>query len=149
MKPIERQKMCPNCDGRIPYETHQCPYCFAHLQLELNEAKSETKSPPTPLDPLSALYNPPYLSKPLPSPSQGEPQVKDTQEETLTTSLAFSSIVMLVLGSNLLTVGLLQFFFSEGGILHLEVNASYWFLMVILSIPLLYFGLKDSSKSKE
>ena len=54
MKPVERQKICPNCDGRIPQESTQCPFCFAQLQDNSSNAKS---APVT--DPLAALYPPP------------------------------------------------------------------------------------------
>ncbi|CAM0116815.1 hypothetical protein [Rhabdochlamydiaceae symbiont of Dictyostelium giganteum] len=142
MKSAERQKMCLNCDGRIPYESSQCPYCFAPIQME-GDMKPFSSSRE---DPLAALYNPPYPSKPL-SPSEGislpsEEPVQESKEE----GMSFSSTAMLVVGSNLFTVGLLQFFFSEQGILHLEMNASYWFLMLIISLPLIYFGLKSPNK---
>jgi hypothetical protein len=144
MKPVERQKMCPNCDGRIPQESAQCPYCFAQLQIDSSLPKSAATST---TDPLSALYPPPYSS----------PEVKQTIKtssgmaealpaEAANDSIPFWSILMLALGSNLLTLGILQFFFSDHGILRLEMNASYWFLMVIVAAPLIYFGLKNLAK---
>ena len=142
MKPVERQKMCPNCDGRIPQESTQCPYCFAQLSADSSNSKNTT--PVT--DPLSALYPPPYTTEAKITAKAVDPV---SQVETASDSIPFWSILMLALGSNLLTLGILQFFFSDRGVLRLEMNASYWFLMVIVSIPLIYFGLKNLASKKQ
>lgn len=155
MKPVERQKMCPNCDGRIPYEATQCPYCFTHQQVDSSASKSF--NPPT-SDPLSALYPPPYSSrsneniepktaaKTATLPDSASPMMNMAATES--ESIPFWSILMLTLGSNLLTLGILQFFFSDHGVLRLEMNASHWFLMLLVATPLIYFGLKNLSSKK-
>ncbi len=146
MKQPERQKMCPNCDGRIPQESTQCPYCFAQLQIDSTQ---KATLPPTTTDPLSALYPPPYsTSSSTPSEVKTTTAKSSDLIEAETQSIPFWSILMLALGSNLLTLGILQFFFSDHGVLRLEMNASYWFLMVIVAIPLIYFGLKQLSSKK-
>ena len=144
MKPADRQKMCPNCDGRIPYEAAQCPYCFTEQQLDADTKNFIASSSDFSSDPLAALY-------PLPASANQKTSATVSSEETTdTASIPFWPILMLSLGSNLLTVGILQFFFSDHGILRLEMNASYWFLMVLVGIPLIYFGLRNfSSKSSE
>jgi len=136
MKPVERLKMCPNCDGRIPQESTQCPYCFA--QLSNDSSSSKVSTPPS--DPLSALYQPSYSSS-----SDVKVAVKTAETETAQEAAPFWSILMLSLVANLFTLGILQFFFSDHGILRLEMNASYWFLMVLVAAPLIYFGLKSLS----
>ena len=145
MKPVERQKICPNCDGRIPQESTQCPFCFAQLQDGPSNSKSTSVT-----DPLSALYPPPYAGlEPKTAIKTAAALDPVSQNETTSDSIPFWSILMLALGSNLLTLGILQFFFSDHGVLRLEMNASYWFLMVIVSIPLVYFGLKNLSSKKQ
>ncbi len=142
MKQPERLKMCPNCDGRIPQESTQCPFCFAQLQIDSSSLKVST---PSTTDPLASLYLPPYATSETKTaakaPVMGE-------SETSSEAVPFWSILMLALGSNLLTLGILQFFFSDHGILRLEMNASYWFLMVIVAAPLIYFGLKNLTSKK-
>jgi hypothetical protein len=59
---------------------------------------------------------------------------------------SFWPLLSLVVGGNLLTLGILQFFFSDHGIVRLEINGSYWFLMLLAALPLFYFGLKSSSE---
>ena len=140
MKPADRQKMCSNCDGRIPYEASQCPYCFAQQPVDSSSSKTFT----SPSDPLAALYPPPYSTESSPkinTMTAAAPSEERTQAE----SIPFWAILMLTLGANLLTLGLLQFFFSDHGVLRLEMNASYWFLMVLVGAPLIYLGLKKLS----
>lgn len=140
MKPADRLKMCPNCDGRIPLDATQCPYCFSHQQSDTSAPKNFTPSS----DPLSALYPPPYSTQVNETPTKTTP----IPEAAETGSIPFWSIFMLALGSNLLTLGILQFFFSDHGTLRLEMNASYWFLMVLVGAPLIYVGLKNLSQKK-
>lgn len=51
-------------------------------------------------------------------------------------------LLFLSIGMNLLTIGLLLFFFSDRGKLVLEWNSYYWFVYCILATPLLMFGWK-------
>jgi hypothetical protein len=148
MKPVDRQKMCPNCDGRIPYEATQCPYCFTTQQAD-NHTKSFTSA-----DPLTALYNPTYTAqkpaessefKTVTKPASASPEIPLSEEKESEGKNSFWSILLCSIGSNLLCLGLLQFFFAEHGVLRLEMNASYWFLMLVIGTPMMYFGFKKLS----
>ena len=141
MKPVDRQKICPNCDGRIPYDAAQCTYCFATLQVD-NSSSKLFSSPETP------LYTPPYSAKLATEPSQPRATVKSVSPENteVTDAQSFLPILCLILGGNLLTLGILQFFFSDHGVVRLEINGSYWFLMLLVSLPLFYYGLKSSNQ---
>ena len=141
MKPADRQKICPNCDGKVAYDTTQCPYCFATLRMENSPSP---KSPP-PQDSFSALYTPPYnTSKPAEaiSPLYSE---KEASHEAANAQ-SFWPILALTVGGNLLTLSILQLFFSDHGVVRLEINGSYWFLMLLVSLPLFYLGWKNLSK---
>jgi len=151
MKQADRQKICPNCDGRVAYDATQCTYCFSALQVDHSVPKIFT--PPTPQDTLSNLYTPPYSSK-----SDTEPKPKSSpmlyaekdggaviEKTEVSETQSFWPLLSLVIGGNLLTLGILQFFFSDHGVVRLEINGSYWFLMLLASLPLFYFGLKSSS----
>jgi hypothetical protein len=158
MKPVDRQKICPNCDGRVAYDATQCTYCFATLQVD-NSAPKIFTPPTTPQE--TNLYAPPYSSKPASEPLETRQETKiakttpfyaekdgsaviDRTEVSETKS--FWPLLSLVIGGNLLTLGILQFFFSDHGMVRLEINGSYWFLMLLASLPLFYFGFKSSSK---
>lgn len=156
MKPVDRQKICPNCDGRVAYDATQCTYCFTALPVDPSAPKMFT--PSTSPESFSNIYTPPYTSKPM-EPMEAKIGPKTTpiyaekdggalidKTETSETQ-AFLPLLSLVLGGNLLTLGILQFFFSDHGRIHLELNGSYWFLMVLVSLPILYYGLKSTSKN--
>lgn len=153
MKAIDRQKACPNCSGKIPLDVGQCPYCFAQVPVESGKEASSKSSPFQE----SSKYAPPYQPKSSltsnflvneekkffgESGSHGEEAVLDKQILKEASNKSFWPILLLSLGGNLLVLGILQFFFAEQGVVKLEMNAGYWFLFLVVSIPLLYFGLK-------
>jgi hypothetical protein len=163
MKPADRQKICPNCDGRVAYDATQCTYCFTALQVDNSVPKIFT--PPTPQETFSTLYSPPYSSKPAETLGNSREASRETRVLPKTTPIyaekdggemidktetsetkSFWPLLSLILGGNLLTLGILQFFFSDHGTVRLEINGSYWFLMLLVSLPLFYFGLKSSPK---
>jgi hypothetical protein len=129
MKPVDRQKICINCDGKVAFDTTQCPYCFATLKAEAT---------PKP-DSFSALYTPPSAK---PTENVYTPKEISTEPSQQT----FWPILALVVAGNLLTLGLLQFFFSDHGVVHLEINASYWFLILLVALPLFYVGWRNFSR---
>jgi hypothetical protein len=156
MKPVDRQKICPNCDGRVAYDAAQCTYCFANLPVDNSAPKMFNST--TPQDTLSGLYSPPYSAKPAFEPSEPKITPKTTpiyaekdgsavlDKTEVSDTKSFLPLVSLILGGNLLALGLLQFLFSDHGAVRLEINGSYWFLMVLIGLPLLYLGLKNSSR---
>lgn len=172
MKPKDLQKMCSQCDGRIPIDATECPYCGTEQTLESKfSAKAEPMSHHQSLnDSLSSLYAPPYSAKntssfmeekkdfTLKKPSytqeysptaQPTPPIKtEAEEETETAKSTFWPILLLSIGTNLLLIGLLQLFFSDNGRLTLEWDSSYWFLYCLISLPLFYFGIKKVNSLK-
>lgn len=61
---------------------------------------------------------------------------------------SFWPILLLSVGANLLTVGLLQLFFSDNGFLRLEWDSSYWFVYCLGALPLFFFGFKKANMMK-
>lgn len=61
---------------------------------------------------------------------------------------SFWPILLLSIGANLLTVGLLQLFFSDNGFLRLEWDSSYWFLYCLAAVPLFFLGFKKANGLK-
>ncbi len=151
MKPVDRQKICPNCDGRIAYDATQCTYCFAALPSDSSSSKLFNASPSQDNN-LSALYTPPYSAKTeeakpaSKTPIYSEKDTAIAENTEATDTKTFWPLLLLSLGGNLFTLGVLQFFFSDHGVMRLEINGSYWFLMLLASLPLIYLGLKRSSK---
>lgn len=178
MKPVDRQKICANCDGRIAIEAEQCPYCAAPCSIP------PQPQAPTPLfdhksiqDSLTSLYTPPYANnKSAPDMKYDKDKikpksfVKESHENQLNASLgkvgysssapiieqekvqqeksSFAPLLFLLLGGNLLIIALLQLFFSEGGILRLEWQSKYWYIYALIGLPVLYMGYKKAEDAK-
>lgn len=61
---------------------------------------------------------------------------------------SFWPILLLSIGANLLTLGLIQLFFSDAGFLRLEWNSSYWFVYCLAALPLFFFGFRKANAMK-
>ncbi|MBI2742798.1 MAG: hypothetical protein HYX48_02650 [Chlamydiales bacterium] len=174
MKPTDRQKVCANCDGRISYDSTICTYCGAEV-AETDTAQMQLFKHQALQESLTSLYSPPYSKKAAEAQTETPEPVKKRVEtfkevKTVTAGLGATTmqinnsegeaheaqsqsgllpILFLSIGSNLCLLGLLQFFFSEGGFLKLEWDASYWFIYCLISLPLIYFGMKKASPFKK
>ncbi|MBS3902773.1 MAG: hypothetical protein KGZ30_00115 [Anaplasmataceae bacterium] len=167
MKSVDRQKMCSNCDGRVPFETVVCPYCSADLSKasEVDAPKGDPLSRHQAIqDSLTSLYTPPYKGKKTEAPkiSPKEPRIvapahhggtaiapgalpRDEEEEKVGKNVLLS-IVALSLGSVLFILGLLQIFFSSEGMLRLEWSTKHWFIYTLAALPMLYFGYRKAEQ---
>ena len=172
MKPKDRQKICSHCEGRIAVEANSCPYCGMPLTLESESTTTSFQGGLSSQESLSSLYPPPYSNRnfsqmktnntdlqsrfkapqalaenpfakmPLAEGATREPQEKEEKSE-------FMPLLLVLLGSNLLTLGLMQMLFSEEGFLRLEWSSKYWFYYCLFAIPLIYLGMKKMKQVKE
>ncbi len=146
---MDRQKICSNCDGRIPVNAKECIYCGAEQpeQSETPLFKQQSLQ-----ESLSSLYAPIYSTRnqshseqertPPPLAATASTIEEETEEDVKS---KFLPIFLLVIGTNLFTIGLLQLFFSTNGLLALEWNSSYWFFYCFLGLPMCYFGYKQTT----
>lgn len=173
MKPVDRQKMCAHCEGRIAVEATSCPYCGMPLIGETDGATaSASMGGLSSQESLSSLYPPPYSNRNFPSMKTDSKDMQSkfkapqalvdnpfakmpltstavATEKSVEDKEGFMPLIFVLLGSNLLTLGLMQAIFSEGGFLRLEWNSKYWFYYCLVSIPLLYLGMKKIKQIKE
>lgn len=157
MKPVDRQKACAKCDGRIPWNAKECIYCG----VEIGEAPTDPASfkQHTLQESLASLYTPPYAAKSSHLFNQEEEKGEERGRSTYQESVAafpeeetaeevknnFLPMFLLVIGTNLFTIGLLQLFFSTDGLLSLEWDSTYWFAYCMLAAPMVYFGYQLSA----
>lgn len=174
MKPTEKEKLCFNCEGRIPRHADICPFCGTDQTI--NKVQNSFQAPlfqtQSLKDSLTSLYTPPYqgkrpqftqpslpveeVSEPEPTPDHSmyrdvthkhpmkDPLIGATVENDTPSSSPSSlwPVIFLITGVNLLILGLMQVLFAKNGILHLEWDASYWFIYCLLSAVLLFLGIK-------
>lgn len=82
MNSKDRQKMCCQCDGRIPLEADVCPYCASGQTVQLAEEDQQFMRQQSLQDSLTNLYSQPYSAKHSghikTDPKQGPPFMKTT-----------------------------------------------------------------------
>lgn len=157
---------CPYCgsDMQIHAETNQKREEELFAQDSFQFSAPVTPSVSQEASNLASLYKPPYSpnqrgfgvpnfkeekapeqenfyypSEQVIYPKQEEPSSKEALQKT---DVGLWPLLFLSIGMNLLTLGLLLFFFSDKGKLILEWNSYYWFVYCILAAPLLMFGWK-------
>jgi hypothetical protein len=119
----------------------------------------------------AGFMNPPGAAREVSSMSKPEPQKEPMAEKRLNSSSAvlgapmipvnsveenpvdegrssFWPLLLLSIGGNLLTIGLLQLFFSDNGFLRLEWDGSYWFVYCLAALPLFFLGFKKANTMK-
>ncbi len=168
MKPVDRQKMCTSCDGRVPFEAIACPYCSSDLSKvpEMEVPKQDPLSRNQAIqDSLTSLYAPPYKGKKTEAPKAPPPKepriiapahhggtaalpgtLPREEAEDKVGKTILISILTLSAGSVFFILGLLQIFFSEQGVLRLEWNTKYWFIYMLASLPMLYWGYRKAEQ---
>lgn len=154
MEQKKRLKMCPHCDGQIDLDAVVCPYCGRELMM--NKKPEETKNSTeflsrTPEETSASLYPPPYQPKihdPIEqqeeAPLMQENVTKQEEKENLLwPTLLFS------FGVNLLLIGLFLLFFSKQGELLLRWNGHFWFVYLLLGLPIAVLGYKGLSRKNK
>ena len=154
MLSAKKKKMCWNCDGTVGFDASFCPYCGCDLAQGVEGKKVEKHEPE---ENLSSLYTPPYsgssdkLSHHYTEEMAANAVFQSDEEDEPTSGMTQADygiwpLLFLSLGSILLTLGLLLFFFSDEGKVSLEWNAYYWFLYCLIATPLLMMGWKFLSR---
>jgi hypothetical protein len=159
MKPLDKFKLCSQCDGRIPIEVVICPYCSATLNSQDPQRSAPLRNLAS-SENLASLYTPPYAAQRIQPTSaleekkrsispQSEPKVTTLNSEAPQSEekSEILPISLLVIGSNLLVISVMQLILSDNGLLKLEWDARYWYIYAIISAPLLWLGIKTLRKT--
>lgn len=138
----EKQKMCWSCEGNIPFSAETCPFCGAVLNPHRSQEQAATPS--------YTDYKSPYrLARPeeaeaIPIAPITKPDAQAQDDEELSQGQAKK--IMMTLGSLsvglvFLIFGLVLFLFSgSDGMLVLKWDAHYWYIYLIIGVPLLIVG---------
>lgn len=98
---------------------------------------------------LKTALPPPFPEKEVAkaAPTPVEPaKVAEVASSAESIDPTLMSLLMLLPGSIFLLFGLVLYLFAVDGKLHLEWNANYWFVYLVLGSPLLYFGWREVNK---
>lgn len=148
----EKQKICSHCEGRISVEADTCLYCGMPLISDspVRPMQESVLTPPygkTNVDYMKSEPDPVAKFKPA-TPESGFPgEARVAVREEAEPKSGLLAVVMVLLGANLLVLGLMQGIFSDEGVLRLEWNGKYWYLFCLLALPLLYQGIRKGKES--
>ena len=146
IKEVTKKRVCWNCEGSVSLNEEVCPFCGVSVI-------------PASLDGTDHGFVPPYMPHSLkgteaahPSPYRpwNEESVKETSKEveeepklgTDDFKKVVASTTLLLAGSVFFLFGLALVLFSTDGTFSLKWDGSLWYVYLIFSVPLIYFGWK-------
>lgn len=153
-----KKKLCWNCEGEVLMNAVQCPFCGVSLEvMAMQEKAKDALTPPyklvnTPAD--GKVPASPYSK--ATSPKKEAAPVNETEEsvfnehahgdpKSIVLSLAF-----MLSGAAFAIFGIILWLFADhNGHLTLRWNAHYWYVYILLSLPLLYLGCKATQRARK
>lgn len=141
MKTKPKKKLCWNCEGNVTLQAENCPYCGVYLSPG-DEAKDHPFSPPyknTQTEGNSEVPVAPYANQEKESsPISKEETELDQDKEQITTIV--QPLALLLAGSMFFIFGLALLLFSHNGVFSLHWDGNYWYIYLLISLPMLGFG---------
>lgn len=127
-----KKKLCWNCEGEVLLTVTNCPFCGVNV-----EAVEDPLTPPYKPTENAEIPPSPYTPK-APQPQEEEEEAAETDPKNLLLSLAF-----LLVGAAFAIFGLVLWLFADQtGHLTLRWNGHYWYVYLLISLPLLFLGWK-------
>lgn len=152
-----KKKLCWNCEGNVSLKAETCPYCGVSVVGLSSDISPETPIPPYKLVNASqeaAIPLAPYAAvdeeasdKEVEEESNEAPVEDSTKEDD--SKRVILVLALLLAGSLFFIFGFALFLFSDEGYLSLHWNAAYWFVYLLLSLPMLYLGFRFLNRLSE
>lgn len=146
-----KKKICWNCEGDVPRESVNCPYCAVYLHPEEDELSIDHDDDDEDLTPPYQINTSLEETETLNSFPGSKESIKTKPSELGAGrfTIAFSgwkSVVIpltsLLFGTLFLLFSFLLFVFSQNGVLTLQWNSDLWIIYGIIAFPLLFIGWK-------
>lgn len=154
-----KTKLCWNCEGSTSFQDESCPYCGVSLSpLSIGEGVEQSLNPPY------RLSNEDDDSKIPVSPfgeTRPEGEEASNEDATLSNEQAIGALsednakittitmCFLLAGSMSLLFGFAQLLFSQNGVFSLQWSSHFWYIYLLIAIPLLFFGWNSLQKIKD
>jgi hypothetical protein len=125
--------MCWQCEGNVCFEEDNCPYCGVYLHPEGAETSNDNHG-----------FTPPYKISLTEGPEQ-EPSTPIVEEQQQEGSILdfLKPLLTLLLGSTLSIFAIILYLFNHNGVFTLQWNADIWYLYILVSLPLLWYGWRS------
>lgn len=149
-----KKKLCWNCEGSVSLKAETCPYCGVSVVGLSSDISSDIHNPPYRLvNPAQESPIPvsPYAENESEESDEGEPAEDEAGSEASAARTGDAGddskrvvvvLTLLATGSIFFIFGFALLLFSEEGYLSLHWNAGYWFVYLLLALPMLFFGFR-------
>lgn len=156
-----KKKLCWNCEGATSFEEANCSYCGVYLHpssISDSDEDEDLFNPPYKLAPEdqqnSSITQSPFSLKKSSEQSKEHTESNDELESVDDSSFsvmknAVAPLFLLLGGSLFFIFGIALMLFSKDGMLTLHWNSDYWFLYLLVSIPMLCIGWIVSGTDEE
>lgn len=147
----QKKKLCWNCEGRVPLTEENCPFCGVYITpLDLSENpllkppyrivdEEEEEEQEIPSSPFADKEGNPHSEEEAKAVAMEAPLSSDMNRVAITALLLLAGTVFLMFGTTL-------WFYSDIGVLVLQWDAQYWFVYLLVALPLLFFGWRSLMK---
>ena len=152
MNDREKMRMCPYCEGTVPATSSMCRFCGSEFEKDPIVMKGAFRAE----DHHDPYYEPPYSPRGtalkdsvyIPEHNEMMDEAADQYDSSDENKEKGHIIALMLLsfGALLFTLSILLIFLSDHGRVILEWRSRYWSLYFILSIPMLYYGIKHLRK---
>ncbi|MBA2368587.1 MAG: hypothetical protein H0V82_06145 [Candidatus Protochlamydia sp.] len=141
MSAVPKKKLCWNCEGNVPKDLDNCPYCAVYLHgLDEDNNSSWT----------SSRYSEEEIPEPLYQRQEdAHAENEESEASPLTLSISFQQLkkdvfpaLFLMAGSVFFLFGIILFLFAYDGVLTLQWQGHYAPYFLLASAPLIFLGWK-------
>jgi hypothetical protein len=153
-----KTKLCWNCEGNVSQKDETCPYCGVSVETSTipgTAFSSEPASPPYPStkdNSAQSIPDSPYAKSPDDTQSENQEKDEEVEAPSSTSNLQRTAMVLSALSFGVilsLFAVILLLFADDKGIMTLHWNSSYWYVYLILGLPLVYIGWKASASLED
>jgi hypothetical protein len=132
----KKTKLCWNCDGVVERSTENCIYCgvYLHPDQETHDDSDDEESESLP-------EHKPIYSKEGAQEEAPRRQTAPKAHHEDPKGILFSFLFLLT-GSFFLLFSFILYFFAKDGVFVLRWNAEYWYIYLLVALPLLFAGWK-------
>lgn len=131
-----KKRLCWNCEGSVSKQLETCPYCGVYLS-PTDQSGNEDRH----------LLSPPFPQEATKEETRNE--LKNEKEEAEEETSILASLVLFLSGFTFALFGLALWLFADKGRLTLSWSADWAPLFMLLSLPLLFFGIRSLLKRGE
>jgi hypothetical protein len=154
MNAIPKKKLCWNCEGNVSLSDETCSYCGVSVVPSSLDGSNENLIPPYRFTTSHKDYTIPLAPYASESSDASVQEKEDGAEPNATVENPSSSyfkgmllpMILLLTGSVFFLFGLILMLFSQDGLLVLKWKTGFWFLYLLVSLPLLFFGWRAVQK---